>query len=393
MSPPDRLPREIAPFLKRLAKRIGHGFLGRAYSLASGRARPLRRLERVLISGYTGLGHFVMKTVLIRQIEELYPGCAVTIIAGNAFGTEHVLSGYRTLILKEESGAFHKLFFFLKLRSERFDAVFLPCDASPRFLLRGCALAGIPIRVGHVFPEFPVPSYYYNVQVPVRRGGVRSEIDLNLDLLEAVYGAPFRRRYRPAVDVDRRLEVLEAHGLKPRSYVAVQPGAANGMPTTKRWLEEHFRELLRRLLEAYPALQIVVLGDRGDAPIASRVCDGADSERLKNLAGRTDLPATKTLIAHSRFLICHDSGLLHLGNAIGVPVLAIYGPSDPDYYAVQLPTFHLLRERCDCPQQGLFPGLYDAREDESAERCPVPECMRRLSVDKVFAKCAEILEA
>ena len=60
-------------------------------------------IRKVLVSGYTGLGHFVLKTVLIKQIEEMFPGCTVTIVAGNSFGTEHVLTGYETLILKHDA--------------------------------------------------------------------------------------------------------------------------------------------------------------------------------------------------------------------------------------------------------------------------------------------------
>src|SRR3989304_3400445 len=92
----------VAQTLRRMARPVVHGIVGRLHGMGLARTQPTS-LKRVLISGYTGLGHFVMKTVLIRQIQELYPGCAVTIIAGNPFGTEHVLGGYRTVILQENS--------------------------------------------------------------------------------------------------------------------------------------------------------------------------------------------------------------------------------------------------------------------------------------------------
>jgi ADP-heptose:LPS heptosyltransferase len=383
----------LAEKAKRQVKLAVHGAIG-----AAGRSKfftPPRPETpgAVLVSGYTGLGHFVLKSVLIRHIEELYPGCKVSIIAGNTFGTEQLLDGYETLILQPESSALRKLIFFWRLRRRRFDAVFLPCDAAPKFLIRGCVLAGIPIRVGHVFEGQSTPSYYYTVRVPVRRNGPRNEIDLNLDLLEAVYGKPFPRNYNPVVDVDRRALVSKAYGLLPKRYFCVQIGAANGLPTAKRWPEDHFRELLQRILEAHPEIAIVALGDKGDAPIVKRVCQGIVSKRLNNLAGITSLQETKSLIASGKFLICHDSGLLHIGNAVGTPVIALYGPSDADEYALRLPTFHILREACDCsPPLGLFPGLYEETEAERAARCPGPKCMRLLTVDRVYAKCAELLE-
>lgn len=99
------------------------------------------------------------------------------------------------------------------------------------------------------------------------------------------------------------------------------------------------------------------------------------------------------MISFCKFLICHDSGLLHLGNALHKNVIAIYGPSDPDFYALNLPTFHVLRKPCDCtPLLGLFPGMLgEPTEEEVALKCPIPQCMERLTVGEVYAKCVELL--
>lgn len=377
---------------KARLKRFVHGVVGAVARRPFFTPRRPAQLRTVLISGYTGLGHFVLKSVLIQQIEELYPGCRVCIIAGNSFGTEHVLRRYETLILREDASALRKLLFFWRLRRRRIDAVFLPCDAAPKFLIRGCVLAGIPLRVGHVFDGESVPAYYYTVPVPARQDGPRSEIDLNLDLLEAAFGKPFRRRYLPVVDVEAATDVLERLGLSPKRYVCIQMAAANGLPTAKCWPADHFRTLVERMLEAHPEITIAALGDEGDAPIVNRICEGIASKRLLCLAGRLSLDEAKILIASSRLLICHDSSLLHIGNAVGTEVLALYGPSDVDEYALGLPTFHLLREACDCtPKLGLFPGLCAETEAERAARCPGPKCMRRLAVDRVLRKCAELL--
>lgn len=374
-------------------KRFVHGVMGAVARRPFFTPPRPARLRTALVSGYTGLGHFVLKSVLIRQIEELYPGCRVCIIAGNSFGTEHVLRRYETLILREDASALRKLLFFWRLRRRRIDAVFLPCDAAPKFLIRGCVLAGIPLRAGHVFAGESVPAYYYTVPVPARQDGPRSEIDLNLDLLEAVFGKPFRRRYLPIVDVEAAPDVLERLGLSAKSYVCIQMAAANGLPTAKCWPEDHFRALVERMLEAYPEFTIAALGDAGDAPIVKRICEGLASQRLLRLAGRLSLDEAKIVIASSKLLICHDSSLLHIGNAVGTEVVALYGPSDADEYALRLPTFYLLREACDCtPKLGLFPGLSAETEAERAARCLGPKCMRRLSVDRVYSKCMELLE-
>ena len=357
------------------------------------RAAPSGRISHVLISGYTGLGHFVLKTAFIRKLEELYPDCRITIIAGNSFGTEFVLNGYPTLILKQERSWLVKALFFLQLRKMKIDVAFFSFDASPKFLIRGSILAGIPIRIGHVFNHLPIPSYYYTAQVPVKVGGVRSEIDMNLDLLEALYGKSFQREYQPVVKASSNGHVLETYGLHNESYVCLQMGSSNGQPTTKRWLESHFRQLILMLLEKHPKMKIVALGDKGDVSIVNRICEGIKSERLNNLAGKIRLEETKGLISRCKFLVCHDSGLLHIGNAMQKNVIALYGPSDPDYYALNMPTCHILRKSCDClPLLGLFPGMLgEPTEQEAALKCPIPKCMERLTPEEVYAKCTELL--
>ena len=357
------------------------------------RRKPVGGVKKVLVSAYTGLGHFILRTALIRKMEELYPGCTIAIIAGNAFGTEFVLKGYPTFILSEKANALKKVLFFLQLRKEKFDVAFLPFDASPKFLIRGTIIAGVPIRVGHVYGDAHIPQYYYTNHVPVRNRNGRSEIDMNLDLLESLYQRSFKREYFPIVNWTSREEDLERFALKKERYICLQMGAANGNPTTKRWLEPHFRTLITRILEQHRDIDIVALGDKGDLPIVQRICGSIESPRLKNLCGKIDMEDTKTLIGACRVLICHDSGLLHLGNALGTHVLALYGPSNPDYYALQLPKCHILRKPCECsPLLGLFPGMDgEPTEEEAAKKCPIPKCMERLTPDEVYSACALFL--
>ena len=357
------------------------------------RPAPSDKIKKVLISGYTGLGAFVLKSVLIKKIRELYPGCMIFIIAGNSFGTEFVLHGYPTLILRQSSNALKKIIFFLKLRKEKIDVAFLPFDASPKFLIRGSILAGIPIRIGHVFDQESFPRYYYTISIPVEDKKIRSEIDLNIDLLQALYKRNFQRNYQTSVDAKYDTEILEANGLKKDSYICLQMGGANGLPTTKRWLEPYYRELIKKLLEMYSDLNIVALGDEGDAAIVKSVCRGIHSNNLKNLAGKISIEEAKNLISSCKLLICHDSGLLHIGNALQKNIIAIYGPSDPDIYALELPTCHIIRKKCDCsPCQGLFPGKFSyITEEEALSKCPVPKCMKIIKVNDVYNKCVELL--
>ena len=219
------------------------------------------------------------------------------------------------------------------------------------------------------------------------------EIGHNLDLLQTLYRKVIDRNGFPEIRLVENADVLDRYGLEKDHYLCMQISAANGMPTSKVWLESRFRELILLVLDRHPDIKIVAVGDRGDSIIVNRVCHGIESENLLNLSGHTTLYDTKCLIAWAKILICHDSGLLHIGNAMRKKVIALYGYSEPDIYAVNLPTCHIIQKTCDCPtpRPGLFPGLYEPTEKEFHTICPIPRCMKKITVNNVYQKCVELM--
>lgn len=111
----------------------------------------------------------------------------------------------------------------------------------------------------------------------------------------------------------------------PHPRVALIPGAARG--PAKRWPAEHFSELGRRLARER-ACGIALFGGPDD----SELCDGIREQigdNAVNLAGRTSLKEWAALLACCDLVICNDSGGMHLAAAVGTPLVAIYGLTDP----------------------------------------------------------------
>jgi heptosyltransferase II len=113
--------------------------------------------------------------------------------------------------------------------------------------------------------------------------------------------------------------------------VALAPGAANGW--AKRWPPAYFAELVDTL--SSDDVDCVMIGTDADAATAADLAQAvrtrvSASERgaLHNVVGRTDLPTLAGLLANCRALVTNDSGAMHLAAAIGVPVTAVFGPTD-----------------------------------------------------------------
>ena len=105
--------------------------------------------------------------------------------------------------------------------------------------------------------------------------------------------------------------------------IGLIPGSENN--PEKRWPVEHWRTLI----ETNPNVRFVLFGTPNDRSITSAVAAGFDSSRVEDLAGKTSLTEFATRLQSCRVLVTNDTGGMHLANALGVPVLALFGPTNP----------------------------------------------------------------
>ncbi len=92
----------------------------------------------------------------------------------------------------------------------------------------------------------------------------------------------------------------------------------------KRWPVSHWRALI----EALPGERFVLFGTANDAAITSEVAAGL-GDRVENRAGRTTLPDYCARLRACRLLVTNDTGGMHLANALGVPLIALFGQTNP----------------------------------------------------------------
>jgi heptosyltransferase-2 len=107
------------------------------------------------------------------------------------------------------------------------------------------------------------------------------------------------------------------------SDIGLIAGSEN-MPE-KRWPIASWR----RLIESLPGERFVLFGTANDAPITAAIAAGFDLTRVENAAGRTDLVTFARRLRRCRLLVTNDTGGMHLANALGVPLVALFGPTNP----------------------------------------------------------------
>jgi heptosyltransferase-2 len=262
----------------------------------------------------------------------------------------------------------------LALRRGRFDAaLLLPNSFRSAWLARG---AGIPERWGYaggfrrwmLTRAVPRPagrvhqSEYYAALV---RG-------LGIEVLDAT---PHIEPARGSVE--RAIGLLRAEGASDAEpVVGFAPGAAYGH--AKRWLPARVAELIVRLTRER-GVTCVLVGAAGDRPAGREIESALPADvKVIDLIGRTDLRLLVGVLARCTAFVSNDSGAMHLAAAVGVPVSAIFGPTDE---RVTSPLGHH-----DVLVHQVFCRPCMLRE------CPIDHrCMKGITVDAVAASVARHL--
>lgn len=214
--------------------------------------------------------------------------------------------------LKVTIGELKKL--FRDLKTEKYDLVI-----DLQGLLRSGIIAGATgsrIRIG-LSGSREGASLFYTHIVNVERDLHAVERYLRvsdfLDLKDREILFPF-----PELK-DLKLEE-DIYDLLKKEYIVISPGARW---SSKIWPPERFGEVASML-----PLRSIVVGSRSDISLCDRVVR-ASKGRAISIAGKTGLKELIYIIKSARFMLCNDSGPMHIASALGIPVFAIFGPTDP----------------------------------------------------------------
>ena len=352
---------------------------------------------KFLLSAYTGLGNFILKTPLIRAIHQQFSGAQVDLLCGAPFGTERVLQGSRwisrTHWCPHDCSFVEKLRMLKALRRERYDVVLLPFDSTPGYLRNGIHLIGAKRIVSHVHLTkaqakqkliigLRLLQSFEHCWVPVLIG--RHECDLNLDLLEPLLAKPCKRDLQTFVHWGP--EDISSFKL-PKKYCVIQPGASNGSPTPKTWDPRNFGKVILQVKKDFPTLQFAMVGDRGDAVALEEA--GLLTENVINLLGKTTFNQLCNVLNGAELVLSHDSGIMHIANAMQKPLIALYGPTDFTRTMPLSSSSHMLFSRNEC-----WAKMYAFREGEAdlMDRFPSYYCMSDITVGQVVSFVRGILK-
>lgn len=271
----------------------------------------LPRRTRIWVRLPNWLGDVVMALPLLRALRAARPDAEITFVAKAAY-----------LPLLEQLGVADKLrplpkagglaYFaeFWRARGEFIDCYLLFTN-SPRGDLEALC-TGARQRFGLVRRGHPRPLLTHRFELPAGYDEAKNH--------QLALWTDFLRRFGLEQPAD--LAPLRIPGAPRGETIGLICGSEN--TPEKRWPVEHWRALIAAL----PERKFALFGTPNDRAITDAVAAGF-GERVENLAGKTGLVEFAARLQACAALVANDTGGMHLANALGVPVIGLFGPTNP----------------------------------------------------------------
>ena len=179
-------------------------------------------------------------------------------------------------------------------------------------------------------------------------------------------------------------KLLARHAVPEDSVLlGLNPGSMYGR--AKRWLPERFAEAADRIVQnvftrgMHPdRVRCVILGAPGEEVLGQDIA-GLMQMKPVVLSGKTSVGVLKAVIQRCRLFLTNDTGPMHIANALGVPVVAVFGPTDHATTSPYGEGYILVRTPVDCSPCML-------------RECPIDHrCMTGVTVEQVVCAAEQVL--
>ncbi len=340
----------------------------------------LQKVNRLLIRGVNWVGDTILTYPSVQQLRILFPRSHIAILV-----VDHLVDLWRTSPYIDEVISFRKekktnplwgdLKLIQALKKKGFDlAIIFPRSLHSALQI---FLAGVPIRVGyqsggrsllltHGIPRteevLNIHRIYYYQKLIELFGKIETALTPKLFL-----------RTEDRLWADQTLKNFGV--MNGELLIGMNPGATYGM--AKCWPPERFGELGRKLSENF-RVKILLFGKKEEQSMVGEIGKFLGRKGI-DLAGKTSLLQLAALLERCHLLITNDTGTMHMAAAVGTPVVAIFGSTNPVTTGPWGVGHTIVRKEIPCSP--CFKRM-----------CPTDHrCMKLITVNDILKECDKYL--
>lgn len=329
---------------------------------------------KILVRATNWIGDAIMSIPALQAIRQRWPDAEITILARPWVAELYRGQDFVDRILAVKASSYNPIAIeraAQSLRAEQFNCAVLLQNAFSAAWLAW--RAKIPQRIGYarngrsilLTKAIPVPKKgeiaaheaYYYLALLQRVGWLAS--------IPKVEQISLRLSAEASQAAEKRLRDAGLGAGKKR--VAVAPGAAYG--SAKCWPAERFAAVADGLVDDFGA-DVVLFGSNSEIDICRQITE-CMRHRAVSLAGQTSIGELPALFSRCHLFVGNDSGAMHVAGAVGVPVVAVFGSTDPEGTAPVTARQAIIQHKVACSPCFL-------------RECPIDHrCMERVPVQEV----------
>ena len=337
---------------------------------------------KILVRATNWIGDAIMSIPALWAIRRRWPDAEITILGRPAIAELYEGQEFANRVMSLDGNLKNPIVAerqSRELRGERFDCAVLFQNAFSAAWLAW--RAKIPQRIGYARDargllltravavpkagEIPAHEAYYYLEL-LRRAGWLDEIPK----VEQI-----TLKLNPETVMRAEARICEA-GSRSKMRIALAPGASYG--SAKCWLPERFAAVADALVDEFGA-DVILFGASSEIEICRKIAERM-RHRPVSFAGQTRMNELPAFFSHCQLFLGNDSGAMHVAAAVGVPVVAVFGSTDPEGTAPVTAKRILVRHAVSCSPCFL-------------RECPIDHrCMTRVSVEDVRRAGAKMLE-
>lgn len=355
--------------------------------------------KKILVIKLWAIGEVALSTPCLSALKGGFPDSDIYFLVGDnardiLVGNPDIKKIYgvnESIFLKPDlSGLFRLL---MDLRKEKFDVIITLHYFSLFSVF--ALLIGAPKRFGFRRPG----SWSLNTADIISSGAQTPKIFEYLKVLELLpVKEPGESNARIAVcpgesDKKHVKSLMKEHSLEPKRFIILSPTGGenpaasrfNSNIRNKLWPVEYYKKLCELILKTLD-YKVVIIGGETEKKRASYI-KGISDGRIVDLCGRTNLRELTLLAKEAAMSVTNDSGPMFLLSSSESPVIAIFGPTNPDLVCCYSGNIIIIREKISCSpcnDESVFPNRI--------RDCKDAVCMKDVKPERVFQKICEVLK-
>lgn len=356
-------------------------------------------LKKVIFIAPIGIGNVILLIPTIKECKNFLSDSKITVIVTNNQSKEILKQcPYVDEVIQIEIPTIKKPFHSLKLlvklyqlRAEQFSISITAFPSNHPFYNLLAFAIWAKKRIVHSYPvrQKLYLSFLQNLTVPIKP---LHDVEQNLNLLLPL-GNSRKKRHSLEIWVSEEAKKSAKRFIKSTEndnqslFIGIHAGSSTAHKMIyKRWSAEKLALLAQELIRIYPKAKFFLFGGKEEVELNKRIAEQVKT--TPTIFFSKSIIKTAAVIEKMSLFICNDSSLSHIASALGVPTIAIFGPTDPKRTSPYGKNHILIRSELPCSP------CWTLEEVGRRKACPYAKrlCLTELSVSSVKKRVQKFID-